>query len=205
MTTKNDFTVEEWEKVAGLPGLVLAGSAWADGKMMPAMREIMAGGEVLQKAAAAAPEGSFERDVFAGAAGQKPAVEGKPSSTTEAVDLLAGQISEGFAILAAKATPEEVEAVRSTLKETAKAVCERLGSGFWGSGSQKVSEGEQAFLDRLDQILDNPAEIPTTPAPAEAGSAAPSADASAAPATEPSTSPESVSEAVFGTEPGSTP
>jgi hypothetical protein len=39
--------------------------------------------------------------------------------------------------------------VRATLEETAKAVVERLGSGFWGSGSEKVSEGEKAFLERL--------------------------------------------------------
>lgn len=153
MTTKDDFTVTEWEKVAALPGLVLAGAAWADGKMMPAMREVVAGGEVLSKAAAGEPEGSIVRDIFTGSSGAKPALEGKPESTEAAVELVSAQIKESWDTLAAKASPEELAKVREVLEATAKAVVERLGSGFWGSGSDKVSAGEQAFLDRLAAVL----------------------------------------------------
>ena len=46
MTTKDDFTADEWELVSGLPGMVLAAAAWSDGKLVPAMREVIAGGEV---------------------------------------------------------------------------------------------------------------------------------------------------------------
>ncbi len=181
MTTKNDFTVEEWEKVSALPGLVLAGAAWADGKMMPAMRELVAGGEVLTAAANGQPEGSVVRDIFAGAAQSKPDLgDAKPASTEDAVTLMTGKIQEAFAILSSKATPDEVAAVRATLEGTAKAVVERLGSGFWGSGSEKVSAGEQAFLDRLAQVLET-GEVPA--APAEAAAAAPAA-APEAPAAE---------------------
>ena len=173
MTTKNDFTVEEWEKVSALPGLVLAGAAWADGKMMPAMRELVAGGEVLTAAANGQPEGSVVRDIFAGAAQSKPDLgDAKPASTEDAVTLMTGKIQEAFAILSSKATDDEVAAVRSTLEATAQAVVERLGSGFWGSGSEKVSAGEQAFLDRLAQVLETgvvpeaPADAPAADAPA---------------------------------------
>lgn len=178
MTTKNDFTVEEWEKVSALPGLVLAGAAWADGKMMPAMRELVAGGEVLTAAANGQPEGSVVRDIFAGAAQSKPDLgDAKPASTEDAVTLMTGKIQEAFAILSSKATPDEVAAVRTTLEGTAKAVVERLGSGFWGSGSEKVSAGEQAFLDRLAQVLET-GEVPAAPAAeAPAAEAAPEAPA----------------------------
>ena len=54
-----------------------------------------------------------------------------------------------------EATADEVASIRTTLEATAKAVVERLGSGFWGSGSEKVSEGEQAFLDRLAHVLND--------------------------------------------------
>ncbi len=48
---------------------------------------------------------------------------------------------------------------------------ERLGSGFWGSGGEKVSAGEQAFLDRLATVLETgevptASEAPATEAPA---------------------------------------
>ncbi|HET7900707.1 MAG TPA: hypothetical protein VFL59_05930 [Candidatus Nanopelagicales bacterium] len=165
MTTKDDFTAEDWEKVAALPGLVLAGAAWADGKMMPAMRELVAGGEVLTAAANGQPEGSVVRDIFAGAAQSKPDLgDAKPASTEDAVTLMTGRIQEAFAILSATATPDEVAAVRTTLEGTATAVVERLGSGFWGSGSDKVSEGERAFLDRLAAVLET-GEVPAAPVP----------------------------------------
>ena len=157
MTTKADFTAEEWELVSGLPSLVLAGAAWADGKMVPAVREIVAGGQVLQQAAASAPEGSLVRDLFAGATDSKEAKEtmgeDKPSSPQDAVEKLTAKVGEAFALLEAKATPEEVASVRTTLEATAKAVVERLGSGFWGSGADKVSEGEKAYLERLATVL----------------------------------------------------
>jgi hypothetical protein len=157
MTTKNDFTPEEWELVSGLPGLVLAGAAWSDGKMVPAVREIVAGGEVLQKASVGAPEGSLVHDLFAGAADSKETKaamsDDKPASPEAASELLTAKVGEAFGVLSAKATPEEVADVRATLEATAKAVVERLGSGFWGSGSDKVSEGEKAFLERLATVL----------------------------------------------------
>jgi hypothetical protein len=154
MTTKDDFTAEEWTKVAALPGLVLTGAAWADGKMMPAVREIVAGGEVLSKAGASQPEGSLVHDMFAEAGKHKPDLgEAKPASTEQAVELISGQINDAFSLLESKASTDEVAVVRTTLEDAAKAVVERLGSGFWGSGSSKVSEGEQAFLGRLADIL----------------------------------------------------
>ena len=68
---------------------------------------------------------------------------------------MTGRIAEAFALLKTKATADEVASIRTTLEATAKAVVERLGSGFWGSGSEKVSEGEQAFLDRLTHVLND--------------------------------------------------
>jgi hypothetical protein len=121
------------------------------------VREIVAGGEVLQKAAAGSPEGSLVRDLFAGAADSKETKsamsDDKPASPQAAVDMLTAKVGEAFGVLSSKAVPEEVATVRATLEDTAKAVVERLGSGFWGSGSEKVSEGEKAFLERLAAVL----------------------------------------------------
>lgn len=156
MTTKDVFTAEEWELVSGLPALVLAAAAWSDGKMVPAMREAMAGGQVLAQAAAGAPEGSLVHDLFSKASADEAKSATKQShvaSPEQAVEALTAKIGEGFGLLEAKATPEEVASVRATLEATARAVVERLGSGFWGSGADKVSEGEAAFLARLAEVL----------------------------------------------------
>jgi hypothetical protein len=157
MTSKSDFSAEEWELVSGLPGLVLAGAAWADGKMVPAVREMVAGGEVMAQAAQTAPEGSLVHDLFSGAANSKEAKsamsDDKPASPEAASELLTAKVGEAFGVLSSKATPDEVAAVRTTLEATAKAVVERLGSGFWGSGDDKVSDGEKAFLARLATVL----------------------------------------------------
>ena len=156
MTTKDDFTADEWELVSGLPGMVLAAAAWSDGKLVPAMREVIAGGEVLSKAATEAPEGSLAREIFSGASTSEAKAttkEGKPASPEAASEELTAKIGDAFAALSAKATFDEVVSVRATLEATATAVVERLGSGFWGSGSDKVSAGEAAFLARLAQVL----------------------------------------------------
>lgn len=156
MTSKADFTPEEWEKVASLPGYVLGAAAWSDGKAMPAMREVVAGGKVMAQAAAGQPEGSLVRDLFSHPARpQKP--EGTPSAGSSAAEaglaMVTAEITESWALLRTKATSDELAQVRSTLEGAAKAAVERLGTGFWGSGPETVSAGEQAFLARLDSIL----------------------------------------------------
>jgi hypothetical protein len=156
MTSKADFTPQEWEKVASLPGYVLGAAAWSDGKAMPAMREVMAGGQVMMTAAAGEPDGSLVKDLFSHPARpEKPdaaAASGR-SAAEMGLEMVTVEIQESWALLRARATPEELAKVRSTLEAAAKAAVERLGTGFWGSGDEKVSSGEQAFLERLDGIL----------------------------------------------------
>lgn len=156
MTSKADFTAEEWEQVASLPGYVLGAAAWSDGKAMPAMREMVAGGKVFAEAAVGHPEGSLVHDLFSHASRlQRPDTrpEGASSAAEAGLAMVEPEIQESWAILRAKATPEELVQVRVTLEAAAKAAVERLGAGFWGSGDEKVSPGEQAFLERLDTIL----------------------------------------------------
>ena len=48
MTTKDDFTAEEWAQVSTLPVLVTAGAAFADGrKLVSTVREVVTGQKAL--------------------------------------------------------------------------------------------------------------------------------------------------------------
>jgi len=67
--------------------------------------------------------------------------------------VLATQIETGWTTLSSKASSEDLAVVRDLLLAAARAVVERLGTGFMGSGDEKVSPSERAFLDRLTGIL----------------------------------------------------
>ena len=154
MAGRDLFTDEEWALVAPVPGLVVMAASMSDGKMMPSVREVAAGGAVLVDAAKAHPADSLVGELVAGMKDEKPDLgEAKPTSSSDVVDLLVGQIEAGWATFAAKAPAEDVVALRDLLTGAARTVVERLGTGFMGSGAEKVSPSEQAFVDRLAGIL----------------------------------------------------
>jgi hypothetical protein len=154
MAGKDLFTDEEWALVAPIPTLVVMAASISDGKAMPSVREITAGGEVLVEAAKSHPADSLVGELVAGMKNQKPDLgESKPAGADAVVDLLLEQIQAGWRTLISKAPGEDVVALRELLTSAAKAVVERLGTGFMGSGEEKVSAGEQAFVDRLATIL----------------------------------------------------
>ena len=154
MAGKDLFTDEEWALVAPVPTLVVMAASIADGKAMPSVREITAGAEVLMEAAKNHPADTLVGELVAGMKDHKPELgDAKPASTEGVVDELAAQIEAGWRTFVAKAPGDDVVALRDLLTATAKAVVERLGTGFMGSGDEKVTPSEQAFVDRLATIL----------------------------------------------------
>jgi hypothetical protein len=154
MAGKDLFTDEEWALVAPIPALVVMAASISDGKAMPSVREITAGAEVLVEAAKDHPAGTLVGELVAGMKDQKPSLgEEKPASTEAVVDELAAQIETGWRTFVAKAPSEDVVALRDLLTTAASAVVERLGTGFMGSGEEKVSTSEKEFVDRLATIL----------------------------------------------------
>jgi hypothetical protein len=154
MAGKDLFTDEEWALIASLPGLVIMGATVSDGKVMPSVREVAAGSEVLVAAAKTHPPDSIIGELVAGMKDSKPDLgEEKPTSGEAVLELLVGQIQTGWTTFTSKAPADDVAALRELLTGAAKAVVERLGTGFMGSGSEKVSPGEQAFVDRLAAVL----------------------------------------------------
>ncbi|MEI6363210.1 MAG: hypothetical protein WCP95_13855 [Actinomycetes bacterium] len=161
MTTRADFTDPEWTQVSAVPGLVLVAACLSDGHMMPSVRELSAGSEALAKGIDAYPGNAilqeWKTDSKQGADAAKDAAkpeEGeKVANVAQAVDSIVADLEPGLALLRAKATSEEFTQIGDVLSATAKAVVERLGDGFWGSGKEKVDATEQQFIDRLAGLL----------------------------------------------------
>jgi hypothetical protein len=161
MTTRADFTDEEWTKVSAVPGLVLVAACLSDGHMMPSVRELKAGSEALAQGIDAHPDNAILQEWKTGAkqgaeaAKQeaKPEEGEKVENVAQAVDSIVADLEPGLELLRAKVTPEEFSQIGEVLNATAKAVVERLGDGFWGSGKEKVDATEQQFIDRLAALL----------------------------------------------------
>jgi hypothetical protein len=157
MTTREQFTDEQWAEASALPALVIMGAALSDGKVMPSIREMSAGSQALVAGAAKYPDNVLLQDIKDGASAAKAETkEGqekdRPANVEQAVESLVGQIQESIAVARERLTAEEFGQLREVLIAAATAVIERLGDGFMGSG-EKVNESEQAFVARLTGLL----------------------------------------------------
>ncbi len=157
MTTREQFSDEQWAEASALPALVIMAASLADGKVMPSIRELKAGGEVLVAGAARYPDNVLLQHLKEGAEAAKAETkegqeQAKPTSVDDMVGTLLGQIEESVAVARGRLATEEFGQLREVLLEAAAAVVERLGGGFMGSGD-KVTESETSFVARLTQIL----------------------------------------------------
>jgi hypothetical protein len=157
MTTREQFTDEEWASVSGLSGAVIMAASLADGHMMPSVREIKAGADALTEGTARYPESTILHELLA-AAPKSPSLdagpdEQKPGNVEEVIGLMLVEIEQGVAAARANLATEEFAQLREILLAVAHAVVERLGDGFMGSGKDKVDTGEATFLERLTAIL----------------------------------------------------
>ena len=159
MTTKDDFTEEEWASVQLLPVLVLSGSVLADGrKLVTSFSETIAGMGAFKEASNAQPDNALVQSIAAALESQsgKQAVNLSPENagtTAEAVAQITDQIQAAVDTVRPKATPEEFEGLKAVLISTAQTAAERKGSGPLGFGGEKVDAEEQAYLDKLAAIL----------------------------------------------------
>jgi hypothetical protein len=157
MTSKASFTDEEWERVRRAP--IVAGMAItiADpGGPIEVSRETVA----TLRAATVPPS---QQELLAAAAldiqgmlqqKQNPAGNFKLTSASTAGAEILDEIRAADAIVAEKATPEEVEAFRAWLIATAQAAADAAKEGgFMGFGAVQVSEGEERMLDELRRAL----------------------------------------------------
>ena len=157
MTSKGDFSEEEWARIRRAPFVAGMAISIADpGGPIEVAKETMAS----VRSASAPPS---EEELLVAVAHdiqaltkQKQNPMGKFKLTSGA---LAGQqvLEELRAvneIVTAKATPEEAAAFRRWLVATAQSAADAAKEGgFMGFGAEQVSKGEQAMLDQLGSAL----------------------------------------------------
>jgi hypothetical protein len=162
MTSKTDFTEEEWERLGRAPLVAGIAISLADpGGPIEAIKESSAALKTLLEAARDGGSGEFvhaiAQDVAAKAQHRENPMAGfKPDRRNPLPEIL-DELRAVNALLVEKATPEEVADFREWLKSAAQraALAAREG-GFLGIGGEVVSEREQKMLDQLAEIFSGP-------------------------------------------------
>jgi hypothetical protein len=158
MTTKADFTEDEWATVVRSP--IVAGMAitFADpGGPIEVVKETSA---VLRFATGSSSE---QRDDLVGAVAREvrelaqqrknPVGDFKPRGALAGKEIL-DELSRANEIVSAKATPEEAEAFRAWIMECAQRAADAAKEGgFMGFHAERVSQGEKDMLAQLASAL----------------------------------------------------
>jgi broad specificity phosphatase PhoE len=163
MTSKTEFTDEEWTRLKRAPFVAGMAISLADpGGPIEAVKETSATlKEVLNEARGGGRGELVEaiaRDVEADARARKSPLAGfRPSKgTTAGVEIL-DELRQVNRLVAEKATADEAAAVRAWLLAAAQAAANAAKEGgFMGFHAERVSEGEQRMLDMLGEALAAP-------------------------------------------------
>jgi hypothetical protein len=165
MTSKADFTEEEWARIKRAPFVAGMAISLADpGGPIEALKETAATLKTVLRSAEDGGRGQFvdgiARDVTEEARQRRNPLGGfKPSKGANAGVEIVDELAGVSRIVSAKATPEEAAAFRDWLlaaaQEAANAAKE---GGFLGFNAERISDGEQRMLDRLREVLTAPAE-----------------------------------------------
>jgi hypothetical protein len=159
MTTKNDFTEEEWVRLGRAPLVAGAAISLADpGGPIEAIKESSAAIRTVLEAAQGGGYGEFvqavARDVAEKARQRQNPMAGFRPTGSDARDEVLEELRAVNALLVEKTTPEETAQFREWLKTAAqRAATAAKEGGFLGFNAQLVSENEQQMLDTLGSIF----------------------------------------------------
>jgi hypothetical protein len=157
MTSKNDFTDEEWAQVLRAPfvaGLAVSlsdpgGPIEAGKEQMATIRTTMAPPSREQLLSEVA------LDVQAMAQRREHPLKGyRPAEGADPREQLVEELGATRSLVESKATPEESAAFGQWMVEVAQAAADAAKEGgFLGMGATQVSDREQAMLDRVRETL----------------------------------------------------
>jgi hypothetical protein len=163
MTTKADFTTEEWARLERAP--IVAGMAisLADpGGPIEAFKETGASVKTVLETARADGRSELVTSV-AGSVTEKaqqrqsPLGDFKPRGP-QAREQILEELAAVNELVTQKATPEEAEEFREWLLTAARRAAEAAKEGgFLGFKAERVSEGEERMLTQLREVLSAPA------------------------------------------------
>jgi hypothetical protein len=157
VTTKSDFTEEEWARVIRAPFVAGMAISLADpGGPIEAAKESMA----MMKSATNPPSreqllAEVALEISALAQQRHNPLSGfKPTKEKQPGEQVLDELRSVQQLVTAKATPEEATAYAGWLMHSAQAAAEAAkDGGFMGFGAKQVSDGEQAMLDKVREVV----------------------------------------------------
>jgi hypothetical protein len=158
MTTKADFTEDEWATLVRSPMVAGMAITLADpGGPIEVVKETSAVIKVVTGSSSDDRDdlvGELAREVRGLAEQRKnPVGDFKPRGALAGKEIV-DEISRAGEIVSAKASPEEAEAFRAWIMECAQSAADAAKEGgFMGFHAERVSEGEQRMLDSLKEAL----------------------------------------------------
>jgi hypothetical protein len=162
MTSKADFTPDEWDTLRMAPALVGGAmmAASPDG-FFTSMREAFAMGTSSFSAlkghegVALLKEIMSDNDKLVESLKAKLGTEGDAAARRQRMHAEAiAAVKSAVALLSTKGTPADVAAYRAWIGAVAQGVAGAASSGgFLGFGGEKVSEAERAFLTEVEAAL----------------------------------------------------
>jgi hypothetical protein len=178
MTTKADFTAEEWTRLGRAPLVAGLAITLADpGGPIETIKESTAALRAVVNAAESGDHGPFVRSIAADVAEmarqRHNPLAGFSAKGHHARDEVLDELRAVNALLVERTTPEETDDYREWVKTAAQstALAAKEG-GFLGIGAELVSEREQQMLDTLAAIFFGEAAADGDAPQSEAGDAA---------------------------------
>lgn len=160
MTTKADFTEDEWATLVRSPMVAGMAITLADpGGPIEVVKETSAVVKVVTNSSSERDDlvGELAREVRGLAEQRKnPVGDFKPQGALAGKEIL-DEISRAGEIVSAKASPEEAEAFRAWIMECAQSAADAAKEGgFMGFHAERVSQGEKDMLAQLRSALGMP-------------------------------------------------
>ncbi|NUR09159.1 MAG: hypothetical protein HOQ22_18200 [Nocardioidaceae bacterium] len=157
MTTKTDFSEDEWQRVVRAPMVAGLAISLADpGGPIEAAKESMA----TLKSATNPPTREqllteVALDVQAMAQARKNPLGGyRPTKGENPGEQVLAELQAVQALVSEKATAEEAKAFADWLVAAAQAAADAAKEGgFMGFGAEQVSQGEQQMIDRVRETV----------------------------------------------------
>jgi hypothetical protein len=160
MTSKTDFTDEEWARLKRAPFVAGMAISLADpGGPIEAVKETSATLKTVLRTADEGGRGELVDAVARDAAQEvrerkSPLAGFKPSKGANAGVEILEELRGVTAIVSEKGTPEDAAAMRDLLMDAAQEAANAAKEGgFMGFRAERVSEGEQRMLDSLREAL----------------------------------------------------
>ena len=145
------YTSEEWELVASGPALAVAGAIKADPTFASMAREVLEIGKVFTSGAKDFPQSALIKEVCAYLTDKNADAQENPEGDVSE-EFFFGELAKAIPVVRAKSGEQEAQNYIDFTRHAAKRITEASGEKLFGRG-EKVSDKEQAFLERLEKVL----------------------------------------------------